>query len=149
MRETISIPGFYEPVSSLSHLLGAVVFAAASFWLLRRGRGDVPRVASLVVFCCGGVFLLLMSGWFHMLPPDWNSRVIARRLDHSAIFILIAASFTPAHVILFRGRGRVEALLLIWLVAVAGITLKMIYFHEMPRWLGIGTLPGDGLARTV
>ena len=138
MPETIPIPGFYEPFSSLSHLLGAMVFAAASYWLLRRGRGNVPRMVSLAVFCIGTVFLLSMSGWFHMLPPNWGSRLIARRLDHSAIFILIAASFTPAHVILFRGKGRVEALILIWAIAVIGIVLKMIYFHDMPRWLGIG-----------
>lgn len=98
----------------------------------------MPRMASLIVFCIAAVFLLSMSGWFHMLPPDWSSRLVARRLDHSAIFILIAASFTPAHVILFRGKARVEALILIWSVAFIGITFKMIYFHEMPRWLGIG-----------
>lgn len=138
MRETISLPGIYEPVSSLTHFLGAVVFATASYWLLRRGRGDLPRMISLVVFCAGAVFLLSMSGLFHMLSPEGGLRVIARRLDHSAIFVLIAASFTPAHTILFRGKGRVEALVLIWTVAVAGILLKMIYFHEMPRWLGIG-----------
>ncbi len=138
MQDTIPIPGFYEPVSSLTHYFGAVVFAAASFWLLRRGRGDLPRMISLVVFCVGAVFLLSMSGLFHMLPPQVELRTIARRLDHSAIFILIAASFTPAHTILFRGKGRVEALVLIWSIAIAGISLKMIYFHDMPRWLGIG-----------
>ena len=114
------------------------MFAAASYSLLRRGRGDAARMASLVVFSLGAVFLLSMSGLFHMLSPDGGFRAIARRLDHSAIFVLIAASFTPAHTILFRGKGRIEALALIWAVAIAGIALKMIYFHEMPRWLGIG-----------
>lgn len=78
-----------------------------------------------------------MSGLFHMLSPQGSARAVAQRLDHSAIFVLIAASFTPAHTILFRGKGRVEALILIWSVAIAGISLKMIYFHEMPNWLGI------------
>lgn len=137
MRETISIPGFYEPFSSMSHLLGALVFAAASFWLLRRGRGDLSRMVSLAIFCLGAVFLLSMSGLFHMLSPEGNAKWIAQRLDHSAIFVLIAASFTPAHTILFHGKGRVEALIFIWSVAVIGITLKMIYFHDMPRPLGI------------
>lgn len=133
----IPIPGFHEPVSSLTHFGGALIFATASFWLLRRGRGDMPRMLSLIVFSAGAVFLLSMSGLFHMLSPQGSARAIARRLDHSAIFVLIAASFTPAHTILFRGKSRMDALILIWTVAIVGISLKMIYFHEMPRWLGI------------
>ena len=138
MRETIPIPGFAEPVSSLTHFTGALVFAIASFWLLNRGRGNAPRMASLLVFSFGAVFLLLMSGTYHMLSPDSTMRMMVRRLDHSAIFVLIAASFTPTHTILFRGWWRGGALLLIWTVAFLGIALKMIYFHDIPRWIGIG-----------
>jgi channel protein (hemolysin III family) len=138
VRDTIPIAGFAEPVSSLTHFVGALVFAVASFWLLNRGRGSAPRMASLVVFSLGAVFLLLLSGTYHMLSHDSVARPIVQRLDHSAIFVLIAASFTPTHTILFRGWWRTGVLLLIWTVAILGITLKMVYFHDMPRWLGNG-----------
>ena len=144
MRNTISIPGFFEPFSSLSHLLGALVFLAASFLLLRRGRGDKARMVSLVAFCLGAVFLLTVSGLYHMLSPAGQARAFAQRLDHSAIFVLIAASFTPPFTILFRGWGRLGGLLLIWTFAIAGIALKMIYFNEMPTWLGLSLYVGMG-----
>ncbi len=67
-----------------------------------------------------------------------------QRLDHSAIFVLIASTFTPVHTLLFRGWGRSGALLLIWTVAFVGIAIKMIYFHDIPRWLGIGLYLGMG-----
>ena len=59
------------------------------------------------------------------------------RLDHSAIFVLIAGTFTPAHGLLFRGVWRWEFLLLIWSAAIAGITLKAVYFTSFPEWLGL------------
>ena len=101
-------------------------------------------MASLVIFCLGAVLLLSTSGLYHLLTPDGGARAVVRRLDHAAIFVLIACSFTPAHTILFRGWGRVGALLLIWGVAFAGITLKMVYFNQMPEWLGITLYLGMG-----
>ena len=102
-------------------------------------------MVSLVAFCMGAVFLLSMSGIYHMLSPESTAQTFVQRLDHSAIFVLIASSFTPAHTILFRGWGRVGALLLlIWTIGVVGITLKMIYFHDMPRWLGLSLYVGMG-----
>jgi len=144
MSELIPIPGFFEPFSSLSHLLGAVVCTAASVWLLRKGRGNTARVMSLAAFCCGAVLLLSISGLYHLLSPTGSARAIARRLDHAAIFVLIASSFTPAHTILFRGWGRGGALVLIWCLAISGIAVKMIYFHQMPHWVGLGLYLGMG-----
>ena len=143
MTDTLPIPGFHQPFSSLSHLTAACVFAVASGWLVWRGRGNTARMVSLFVFSIATVFLLSTSGIYHMLPPG-EARTFAQRLDHSAIFILIAATFTPVHTILFRGKGRSGALLFIWTVAILGIGLKMIYFGQMPRWLGIGLYVGMG-----
>src|SRR5215213_5458383 len=100
------IPGFADPFSSLSHLLGAVVFLALGFVLIRRGAGNTARVVSLLIFILGSVLLLSVSGTYHLLDPTGTAREVMRRLDHAAIFVLIACSFTPPHVIMFRGAGR-------------------------------------------
>lgn len=146
MADIIPIPGFSEPFSSLSHLLGAGVFAVLSVLLLRRGRGRRWRVVSLAVFSFGAVFLLSMSGVYHLLGPNGIAREVMRRLDHAAIFVLIACSFTPIHTIMFRGWGRWGMLLLIWTIAVVGITLKMVFFDavyssmNLTLYLGMGWL---------
>jgi len=143
VSSTLPIPGIFEPFSSLSHLTAACIFAVASIWLLRRGQGNVVRMVSLIVFSVATVFLLTISGLYHSLEPG-NTRTFLQRLDHGAIFVLIAATFTPVHTLLFQGWRRSGALLLIWTVALLGIGLKMIYFDSMPRWLGISLYLGMG-----
>jgi channel protein (hemolysin III family) len=132
-----SIPGFSEPVSALSHLLGAVVLFVLSLFLLRRGWGDWRRVFFLWVFTFAGVFLLSMSGVYHLLTPGGGGRAVLQRLDHSAIFFLIAGTFTPVHGILFRGWLRWLPLLFMWAAAATGITLKVIFFDDVSEWFGL------------
>ena len=139
-----SIPGFSDPFASLSHLLGAVLFLALGYFLVRRGAGNVARVISLAVFVFGAVLLLSISGTYHLLDPNGAARQVMRVLDHAAIFILIACTFTPIHVILFRGIGRWGALMLIWGFAVVAIACKSIYFSTMPEWLGLSLYLGMG-----
>jgi channel protein (hemolysin III family) len=139
-----SIPGFSDPFSSLSHLAGAGLFLILSVFLIRRGAGNTARVASLAVFCFGSVLLLSISGVYHLVDPNGVPRHVLKVLDHACIFVLIACSFTPFHVILFRGVGRWGMLLLVWTFAVTAITLKVIYFNSMPQALSLGLYLGMG-----
>jgi len=138
------IPGFSEPVSSLSHLLGAGVFFALSLFLLRRGWGSWSRLFYLGVFTFADVFLLSMSGVYHLLAQGSGGRAVLQRLDHGAIFVLIAGTFTPVHGILFHGWLRWLPLLLIWSAAATGITLKTIFFNGVSEWLGLALYLGMG-----
>jgi channel protein (hemolysin III family) len=133
----LSIPGFSDPVSSLTHLAGAAVFALLSAFLIARGRGDARRVISLAVFAFSCVLLLSFSGVYHLLSPGTAARSVLMRLDHAAIFVLIAGSFTPVHVILLRGLWHWHLLAWIWLAAITGLVLKTVYFDATPQWLGL------------
>lgn len=137
MDVVYSIPGFADPVSSWTHLLGAGVFAILSIGLLRRGWGDAGRVFFLGVFAFTCILLLSISGVYHLLG-EGAGRDVMRRLDHDAIFGLIAGTFTPIHGILFRGIRRWGPLVLIWAAAATGITLKTVFFASIPEWLGLG-----------
>lgn len=144
MPQLTAIPGFAEPVSSLTHLIGAGVFLVMSFFLIRRGAGDARRVASLAIFSFGSVFLLSISGVYHLLDLTGSPRYVLQMLDHAAIFVLIACSFTPIHIILFRGWGCWAVLGVVWTYAATAITLKMLYFHSMPTALGLSLYLGMG-----
>jgi channel protein (hemolysin III family) len=133
----LSIPGFSDPLSSLSHLAAAVVFAVLSVPLMSRGRGEALRVVSLGVFAFSCVLLLSLSGAYHLLSPGTAAREVLMRLDHAAIFVLIAGSFTPVHAILLRDRWHWHLLAWIWAAAIAGLVLKTVYFDTMPAWLGL------------
>ncbi|MFG0304584.1 MAG: hemolysin III family protein [Phycisphaerales bacterium JB040] len=151
LAQPISIPGFADPVSALTHLLGAVVFLAMGVRLVRRGhrnqavtgRAGGWHTTSLAVFAFSCVFLLSMSGVFHLLARG-QGRDVLQRLDHAAIFVLIAGTFTPIHAILFRGVLRWGILGLVWLGAVLGIVFKTVYFEGFPEWLSVGLYLGLG-----
>jgi channel protein (hemolysin III family) len=138
----ISIQGFSDPVSALTHLLGSGVFAVAGFFLVRKGRQtDGPgwngRMTALAVFAFAAVAQLGISGAYHILQPGLLPRLVLQRIDHTAIFVLIAATFVPVHVILFKGWRRWLILLILVSLAGVGIALNFLYFGELPEIAGL------------
>ncbi len=133
----IPVPGFSDPFSAISHLAAALVFFGAGFRLILKARGDLEHVITVGIYVFSVVFLLSMSGVFHLLEPGSAGRAVLQRLDHAGIFILIAGTFTPIHAIIFRGFWSWGFLVLIWGMAITGLTLKTIFFHDLAEWLGL------------
>jgi channel protein (hemolysin III family) len=109
-----------------------------------RGRGHPGRVFALGIFSLSIVFLLAMSGVFHLLEPGGAGRAVLQRLDHAGIFFLIAGTFTPIHGLLFTRTLRWGILFFIWAIAITGITLKSIFFNDIAEWLGLSLYLGMG-----
>lgn len=142
--ETIPFLGFSDPLSSWTHLLAALAALVVGLILMRKGRGNTPRMISLGVFTFTMVFLFSMSGVFHLLDHDGDARAVLRRLDHAAIWTMIAGTFTPIHVILFRGAWRWGVLVGVWTVAITALTLEVIFFDSIPEWLILSLFLGLG-----
>ncbi len=140
----ISIIGFADPISSVSHLLAAATALFGTGVLLAKGRGSTARVMALMVYSFALVFLFSMSGVFHLLDRGTTARSVLQRLDHAAIWTLIAATFVPIHVILFRGHRRWLILLFVWIAAITGLVLEIVFFESVPEsilvtlFLGLG-----------
>lgn len=134
----VPIAGFNEPFSAISHMVGIVAVVALAWPLLRQARGGAGRVVSVAIFLFSAAVLLSMSMVYHMLSRNGNGHAVLLRLDHAAIFALIAGTFTPIHAILFRGWWRWGVLGLIWTLAATGITLKTIFIDSIPEWMGLG-----------
>lgn len=131
------LPGLHEPFSAVSHLLGAAAFLVLGALLLRRGRGNPAGVAYLGVYVGSVILLLTLSGMYHMPVRGSSTHQFIGRLDHGAIFVLIAGSFTPVHGILLKGWLRWGPLIVIWSAALAGITLKTVFYDDLPEWIGL------------
>ena len=127
------ISGFSDPVSSMTHLFSSPIFLILGIVMLWKLRGNRGRTVSLFIFVFAVVFLLAISGVFHLLTPNTNSRYALQMLDHAAIFTLIAATFTPTHILQFKGFMRWGILTFVWVTAITGITLKSIYFEDIPE----------------
>jgi channel protein (hemolysin III family) len=127
-----------DAVSAFSHLLiGAPLFAVMTLVLLWRSRGDLARQIVVAIYGLSNLFMFSMSGVYHLLSPETPARMVLQRLDHAAIFLLIAATFTPPHWILFRGTLRWLPLAVVWSAAAIGITLKSIFFDDFSEAVGL------------
>jgi hemolysin III len=135
--------GFYQPISSWTHLLGALLTILTGAMLLRKGWGNRTRVISLLIFMLSISFLFFMSGIYHALEPGFG-RQIFRRLDYAGIFIMIAGTATPIHIILFRGWWRTGMLLFIWTVGIIGLLFTLILIDQLPEWLTLSVYMAMG-----
>ena len=131
-----SLPGFFEPFSSITHLAGAGVFTILGAILLQEARGHRGRMICMGVYAFSTVFLLTISGVYHMLHEGTEARAVMGRLDFAAIFVLIAGTHTPIQWLFFQGRARWIPLLLMWSAVTVGVTLFSLYYEELPPALG-------------
>jgi len=145
--EAVSV--FANPVSSLTHLGGAVVFAIFGVALIQRARGNALRVAAVCIYVTGVVFALSASGVFHLLDPGTTAREVLRRIDHAGIFFLIAATYTPIHIIEFKGLLRWGVLGAVWTAAICGIVLKSVFFTDIPQWVSLSLYLALGWAGLI
>lgn len=139
------LPLFAEPFSAMSHLIAAGLFLVLGWALIARGARVSARAGHrrstliyLGVYATACVLLFTASGVYHMVARGGLAERVLLRLDHTAIFILIAGTFTPAHGIVLRGWRRWAPLIVIWAVAAVGIVLRTGLFEGPPPWIGLG-----------
>lgn len=143
--DIVALPGFSEPVSSLSHYLGAALVVALGPSLLRAARCDLAWLRAVAFFLFGAVLLFAMSGTYHLLEPGGEPRAVLQRLDHAAIWVLIAGTFTAMHIVGFRtGLRRWGVLSVVWAVAAIGIVLKTMFFDVVNEAIGLVLYLGLG-----
>lgn len=128
---------FREPVNSLTHWAGAVLAIIGLIALLFVGSGAPVKMVSLTIYGASLIFLFSASATYHTVNRKDKVLEVFRKVDHAAIFLLIAGTYTPFCVLAFSGFWRGGMLLLIWSLALIGITVKIFYIHS-PRWLNAG-----------
>ena len=138
MDRWYSIPGFFDPMSSLTHLVGLVLFFLLTPFLLYSARWSRRNYWFSFQFAISVMLLLSMSFVYHMMATGGTARAVMLRLDVAAIFVLIASTFTAIHGILFVGWKRWVVIGLLWVIAITGITIRTIFFNSIPSILGDG-----------
>ena len=116
-----------ELANSVSHGLGlsAAVAAFPVLVVAAQQRGDTAGIVGASVFATTMVLLYLASTLFHALPSCRAKRVF-QILDHSAIYLLIAGTYTPFTLGVLRGDWGWTLFGLVWGMAVAGTVLKAL-----------------------
>ncbi|MCZ6507648.1 MAG: hemolysin III family protein [Acidobacteria bacterium] len=164
-----------EIANSISHGIGLLAALAAAPILIVAAvwRGSAAGLVGASVFAVTLVMLYFTSTLYHALPRNRAKRVF-RVLDHTAIFLLIAGTYTPFTLGVLRGAWGWTLFGLVWGLALVGIVLKvaggvrypvlstMVYlamgwlaliavepfWHRVPIW-GLFWLLAGGLAYTA
>ncbi len=126
-----------EPISALTHAAGLAAALGGLPFLLALAQDRPAWLAALLVYGVSLCLLFLASTVYHAVSAGPEMIQILRKLDHSAIYLLIAGTYTPFCVIAFTGFWQTGFLALIWGLALAGIAAKAFIIHS-PRWLTAG-----------
>jgi hemolysin III len=117
----------------LLHAHAAWVAGAAAIVLVALAPNAEARVAALI-YGAGLIALFSASAVYHRWRGDPRWKPWLRRLDHSTIFVFIAASYTPIGLLVLDGTRQTVVLVSVWAGAVAGVVLSLAWINA-PRWL--------------
>jgi hemolysin III len=114
-----------EIANSISHGLALIAALVGTPFLITHAarHGDTGFVVGTVIFAATMVLLYLSSTLYHALPNGKAKRIF-RVIEHSAIYLLIAGTYTPFTLGVLRGAWGWTLLSLVWCFAMAGVALK-------------------------
>lgn len=123
-----------EPVNGLTHYFAALAALVGLVVLLVISRDDPLKQRSLLIYGSSLVLMFLASASYHLLCTRTSVTQFLRKLDHTAIYVLIAGTYTPLAFNRFSGIYRWGLLDAVWGIALVGVIVKMIIIKG-PRWL--------------
>ena len=133
-----------EIANSVTHGIGALLSLIGLIVLVNTANhsGDLWRVVSFSVFGGSMLLLYLASTLYHSIQAP-RVKFTFKKIDHIAIYILIAGSYTPFTLVSFRGSVGWTMFGIIWGIAVIGIIYKIFFIGRWRRfstilYLGMG-----------
>ncbi len=114
-----------ERMNVLTHAAGAVISVAASLMLLilAGATGDPRRIVTVAIFGASLVLLYSASACYHACRDETRRRR-CKSIDHAAIYVLIAGTYTPFLLVLVRGGWGWSLFVALWGLALCGVIFK-------------------------
>ena len=117
----------------VQHLVAAPLAVLGGLVLLLLAESTSARIA-VAVFMVASTALFATSATYHMGRWMPATKAMLRRADHSNIFLIIAATYTPLSLLLLPPRDAVTLLAVVWTGAVAGVLIRNFWLRA-PRWV--------------
>ena len=122
-----------ELINAYSHGLGAVLAFIAAIFLIVKGYGlALGQWISLWVYGLSLVLLLSSSMLYHF-AQDERKRYWYKKLDHTAIYYLIAGTYTPFLSIAIPTAKAHHLLIALWVIALIGTLFKLVFIHRFQK----------------
>lgn len=128
-----------EIANAITHGLGAAAAIVALTLLLSKGIPVLNgwELAGVAIYGASLVILFLASTLYHAIPHA-RTKDILKRVDHGAIYLLIAGTYTPFMSISLHSTAAHILLAVVWVMAIAGVVFKIFFVHRF-RWLSLST----------
>lgn len=126
-----------DPVSFATHFAGALLALAGTLFFAFRGRYDRATLFSLLVYGASATFLFSASSLYHALKKEENGNSLLRKLDHIAIFFMIAGTYMPLCYVYLEGGWRWGIIIAQWSLVLFGLFFKFFWMGA-PRALSAG-----------
>lgn len=125
-----------DPFSGYSHLTGALLSILATVIMLFKLPESHTTIylISYIVFGLSMTFMFAASAVYHLYEGKDSTIKHLKRVDHIAIYVMIAGSYTPFCLLGLTGDLSWISTLVIWIIAACGIAMKIFWLHA-PRWL--------------
>jgi hemolysin III len=133
-----------EIAHSITHGLGALLSIAGLAVMVAYAsrNGDAWHVVSCSIYGASLILLYSSSTLYHSIqhPP---AKAVLQRLDHAAIYLLIAGTYTPFLLVNLRGPWGWSLLATVWSIAIVGVVLEFVRQRRFKRlslvlYLGLG-----------
>ena len=125
-----------DPWSAATHFVGFLAAIVGVVFLVLPSIGSTPKVVAMAIYGGSLIALFLASSVYHFFDLGHRGNRWLKRLDHSAIFLLIAGSYMPPMVHLLDGPLRVTMLAVIGTIALLGVVVKLLWI-DSPTWIGL------------
>lgn len=124
-----------DPISSLSHLMGAIcsVPATIALVIVASNYGTTINILSFIIFGASLCALYIASTVYHLIPKTEDKaelKLKSRKVDHMMIYVLIAGSYTPICLGPLSGVWGYSLIAVIWILAIAGIVFKLFVLND-------------------
>ncbi|MDO4432280.1 MAG: hemolysin III family protein [Aerococcaceae bacterium] len=135
-----------EILNASTHGIAAILSIVATVLLITKGI-QLNSVEAIVAYSIYGASLLLLflnSTLYHSFSFSAYKKLF-QKLDHSAIYLLIAGTYTPYLMLAIGGKTGYIALTIVWLLAIVGIIFEVATIGKLPKlstylYLGLGWL---------
>lgn len=141
-----------ELANAITHGMGAILAVLAGFLLLQKASAqlNMAQTAGVVIYVCSMIVLFTASTLYHSIQHP-KARTFLKQLDHSAIYLLIAGTYTPFLMISLNSDKAEILFWVLWSLAGIGIIFKLFFVHRFAKvslityllmgWLALFVLP--------
>ncbi len=133
LQEEVIIIKKSENISFYTHFIGFLLFLIGTIYLIYKTKTLRLNIVS-IIYGASTMLLFLASSLYHANKKEDDEISLWRKLDHIAIFIMIAGTYTPITYVYLSGYWKWSIIIIQWSLVVGGLFFKFFYLNA-PRYL--------------